>query len=298
MTHRFPLLGLAFLASAACAGLGVAGCDVRGFGTSDTSQPTVNNLTAIDAGEDAGGEPDAEVDAGTAPTSLGSPLCYAGPSSACYPDDPSTAKACGLAPDGGAYSATAGYDNATLACRVTPTTASQNGGAGVAAPACVPAGTAADGAWCKSSDECQAAFDCVGAGTCQRYCCSGNVQCAQQDFCDIQPTAQTSTVVVPVCMPIHPANGCKLLDQDGCAATETCSVVRENGLTSCVAVGSAKAGQSCDEAHCGAGLVCLGAPGERQCYQLCHTAQTECTAPAACKGGLPLFPDPTVGICQ
>jgi hypothetical protein len=295
MRYRSPLLGLGCFALAAFA---AAGCDVRGFGTSDNSQPTVNNLQAIDAGEDAASEPDSGMEAGEAPSSLGSPLCYAGPTSACYPDDPATAKACDVAPDGGPYNATAGYDNVTLACRVTPPQPTAAAGAGTAAPACVPAGTAGDGDWCKTSSECEAAYECVGAGTCQRYCCGGNTLCKEQEFCDVQPTTQASTVLVPVCMPIHPASGCTLLDPTGCSATETCAVVRENGLTSCVAVGSAKAHESCDETHCAAGLVCLGAPGERQCYQLCHTASSDCTAPATCKGGLPLFPDPSVGICQ
>jgi hypothetical protein len=75
--------------------------------------------------------------------------------------------------------------------------------------------------------------------------------------------------------------------------------VRENGETSCVAVGPAKAGDLCDEDHCGRDLVCLGTPGERRCYQLCHTAAAaECSSSQACKGGLPLFPDSAIGICQ
>ena len=227
----------------------------------------------------------------------GSPLCNAALTGGCYPDQATTAKACGEAPDGGAYNAAAGYDDAPLACRVVAATPDANGNA--QAPTCTPAGNAGDGSWCKSSDECQAAFDCVGAGTCQRYCCSGNAACTADQFCDIQPKTQATGVEVPVCMPIHPMYGCTLLGPAACPATETCAVVRDDGTTSCVAIGGAKAHQPCEKDHCAAGLVCLGTPGSRQCFQLCETSTAqECSATQECKGGLPLFPDATVGICQ
>jgi hypothetical protein len=243
----------------------------------------------------------ANSDAGAAPASQGSPLCNAPlTGSVCYPDNPTTAKACGEAPDGGAYNATAGYDNETLACRVVATSPDANGA--TQGPRCAVAGTAGDGSWCKSSDECQAAYDCVGAGTCQRYCCSGNSECLADEFCDIQPTTQATAIQIPVCMPIHPAPPappCQLLDPTSCPATFTCAVVRDDGTTSCVAVGDAKAQEECDTQHCQAGLVCLGAPGSRVCYQLCSTETAQqCSGTQQCNGGLPLFPDPGVGICQ
>ena len=293
------LLGLAWPVVAS------TGCDVHGATTNDVFAPTVSNLA--DGGE-AGieSEEDAAADAGEAAVAQlnpGSPLCVASPSAACYPNcchpgEPTTAEACDIAPDGGPYNAAAGYSDVALACRVVASSATAAGP--TSAPTCSPTGTAGDGAWCKSSTECAAQYDCVGSGTCQRYCCSGNTDCVSGEFCDVQSTAQASTIEVPVCMPIHPQGGCTLLDPGACTSTaETCAVVRENGATSCVPVGSAKAHDGCDETHCAAGLVCLGAPGERQCYQLCHTASaTECTAPLVCTGGLPLFPDSSAGICQ
>jgi hypothetical protein len=77
--------------------------------------------------------------------------------------------------------------------------------------------------------------------------------------------------------------------------------VRENGATSCVAIGAQKEGEACDTAHCAANLVCLGTPGERTCFQLCHILTgAECSASQqqTCKGGLPLFQDNSIGICQ
>jgi hypothetical protein len=281
----------------------VAACNVaQPAGAEDFTVPHPVGVDGGDAGAvfaDSG--PEAQT---IAPTLQGSPLCNAPLTGSCYPDDPSTAMACGLAPDGGAYNAAAGYDNVALACRVVATTPDAMGNA--QAPACAPAGNAGDGSWCKTSNECQAGFDCVGAGTCQHYCCSGNTECGPElpvaianEFCDIQATTQATGVEIPVCMPIHPAGGCKLLGPSACASTETCSVVRDDGSTSCVSVGGAKAGQACDKDHCASSLVCLGTLGQRTCYQLCETStSTQCSATQQCKGGLPLFPDPTIGICQ
>jgi hypothetical protein len=287
----------------------VAASSVQPFANSGSGSPTVHGITDVgDAGaggdngqtvvEDSGASADGPT---TAAPTQGSPLCnYHGYT--CYPDDPLTAKECGFAPDAGAYEAGAGYDNTQLACRVQTSTPNATSGEGT--PTCGPAGSAGDGSWCKSSSECAPTYDCVGAGTCQRYCCSGNAECVADQFCDIQPTIAASGVKIPVCMPVHPAGGCTLLDPTSCPATETCAVVRDDGSTSCVGIGSKKAGEECDTEHCGGSLVCLGTPGQRRCYQLCHTtnatSMSDCStgSQTTCKGGLPLFQDPSVGVCQ
>jgi hypothetical protein len=246
--------------------------------------------------EDSGVPLDAAVRA--ARPNVGSPLCNASRSFGCYPDDPSTANAkeCGLAPDGGAYDAAGGYDNIQLACRVVP--AHRDAGP---APSCSPAGAGTDGASCGASAECAAGYECTSEGTCRRYCCAGD--CANQDeFCDIQQMS-SSNANIPVCMPIQ---SCGLLDQrrdaGSCPGGQTCAVVRDNGATSCVDLGPRRAGAECDTDHCARGLVCLGTSGDRHCYVLCHTAlgTTECAATSKqiCKGGLPLFPVPGIGICE
>jgi hypothetical protein len=295
MSPRATILATLVLASPA---LAVAACNAGAVPRPGSS--TLYNEGALDGGDGGEAATDAPTEAMPAEVLQGSPLCNAVPTS-CYPDHPTTAKACGEAPDGGAYNPSGGYDNAALACRVVATPqdampASQN-------PTCAAAGPAGDGSWCKSSSECQPAFDCVGSGTCQQYCCSGNAECVADQFCDIQPTAQAPSVEIPVCMPIHPASGCKLLDPAACPVTETCAVVRDDGATSCVAVGGAQAGEECDTDHCAAGLVCLG-PGSRTCFLLCTTSATSATSATTCppnqqcQGGLPLFPDPAVGICS
>lgn len=238
-------------------------------------------------------------DGGTAAQPIqGSPLCNASMGSGlCFPDDPATAAACGTAPDGGAYDPTANYEGGVLGCHVV----NEGGLPPTPVPACLTAGTGADGAACEASADCAATQECVGTGMCRRYCCS--TPCDSQDFCDIQLETQNPTLVVPVCLPIRP---CGLLDLPTdaapCPMNQTCAAfvsASGAGLTTCVDVGQGQAGDSCDSQHCAAGLVCVGMWGEKRCYTLCHTdGGAECTTTQTCTGGLPLFPNPAVGLCQ
>lgn len=271
------------------------GC-AQGSDSAAAPIPTVINAIPPEVMDDGGSTPAAVV-RGAQPI-VGSPLCNASLSFGCYPDDPTTAiaKLCGVAPDAGAYDASGGYDNVQLACRVTP----PHRGVG-ARSQCGLAGTVTDGMSCSGAADCAAGYECISDGTCRHYCCAGVCTDANQ-FCDIQAMAGNPTNV-PVCMPIQ---SCGLLDQPtdagSCARTQTCVVVRENGATSCVDPGIRHAGEECDTQLCARGLVCLGKSGDRHCYVLCHTAHgaTECasTSKQMCKGGLPLFPVPGIGICE
>jgi len=244
------------------------------------------------AGADAGTDADAGRAVATAPAFQGSPLCNVSPASPCQPDEPATAQGCHQAPDGGAYDPRGDYF-APLACHVMATSAS------AVAPVCTPAGSAPVGASCGRPTDCAPTSECVGSGTCQRYCCGGEVDCLGDHFCDVQPVVGGTWPKVPVCMPIHTCDlDGEWADASGCAPNETCAVVRDDGATSCVATGSAKAGESCDIDHCASGLVCLGVPGARHCFELCRTVGSDCPTGQACKGGLPLFPNPLIGVCQ
>jgi hypothetical protein len=166
------------------------------------------------------------------------------------------------------------------------------------APACLPAGLGLNGALCRAPADCAPGYECVASdGTCRHYCCTGNSACLPDvQFCDIQQTAQASPLSVPVCMPIEP---CALLQPGACPLHETCAVVREDGSKSCVAVGNASVGESCETDHCKADLVCLGAPRYHHCYSLCKMTQPgQCPPTQTCKGGLPLFVDPGFGVCE
>jgi hypothetical protein len=301
------LLALATALAAGCDGVNVAGAS-----SDDTPDARVTVVTAYGDASDAGAtEASAAGDMVAAAPALsyqGSPLCNASRSTGCcYPDDPTNAQACAQAacqttPDGGAPEAASGagaYIEVSLGCHVTPAEPSPDTSPGSTSvsPVCLPGGQGVDGFPCKGPDDCAPAYECVGATTptCQRYCCGGNDACVSLQFCDIQPTALSPATKVPVCMPMQP---CTLLDNLSCPSGETCAVVRDDGSTSCVAIGEAVRGQSCETDHCASGLVCLGTPGTRSCYTLCHTSKTECSSPQKCQGGLPLFPDPDVGICQ
>ena len=245
-------------------------------------------------GDDAGGASEAGANGVPASQVAGSPLCNASTWMGCYPDDQHVARDRDCNQGGGGADASSALENAPLACRVQPPSAG-----GAAAPVCVPAGSATDGMTCHGPADCAAGYECIGSGVCRRYCCAGDCS-SQNEFCDIQVMAADSSTKVPVCMPV---DSCGLLDQPSdagpCPTNETCSVVSDNGTRSCVATGSGQAGDPCDTADCEAGLVCLGSAGARRCYVLCHTmGSPECGHKQTCKGGLPLFLVPGVGICE
>jgi hypothetical protein len=339
MKSRPSLLGsLGALASALAAITLGAACSTSAsdasFNGGYTPIPTDASASAPDIalGEDTGSS------VGTNPVQ-GSPLCNASHyTGRCYPDDLTTAQACGIAPDGSAsFDLDAGYGDAAVACHVVPLADAEAG----VGPVCTAAGTGTDGAACRTSTDCASSFECVGSGVCRQYCCYST--CDSTQFCDIQrETPAAGGLPVPVCMPIQP---CTLLKQspaagldggngpsdaaadadttdgnanggntpDGhaaepnapgtCAADQTCAVVALTSgvaLTSCVQNGNAGVGASCESEHCAAGLMCIGTSGNRRCYQLCHTldASTECPSNQTCTGGLPLFTDPMAGVCR
>jgi hypothetical protein len=94
-----------------------------------------------------------------------------------------------------------------------------------------------------------------------------------------------------------PISECALFGK--CPTNQTCAVVKDDGTTSCVDVGTANVGEPCDEVHCAEGLTCLGNEGSRTCFQLCHVdSTTECPSDTTCTGSAQLFKDPQFGICQ
>jgi hypothetical protein len=277
-------IGLACVASA----IFTAGCGDASTAGADVATPTLIQAFTPDA-SDASPPIDALPAAVAVQTTRGSSLCHA-TSTSCYPDD--LVNACDLGPAAGdANILDAGEGG--IACHVV------QGSKGVA-PACLPAGFGLDNSTCLLPTDCAVGHECVGSGACHQYCCDGNSACSANEFCDIQPTTHDPNLLVPVCMPEFP---CTLLDNDSCPANQQCAVVRDDGSTSCIAIGPQRDGQSCEDAHCERGFMCLGPEGSRRCATLCYTASTtgcEATFGAAktCTGALPLFLSPTVGVCQ
>jgi hypothetical protein len=285
---------LAFAGLALAAAPFFAGCaNAEGDSASIPPRSTIvaYEPDASDAAPPEEVSPDAPVGA---QTFLGNSMCHASRITGCYPDD--VIDACDPTQDAG--SADSGPDAGTAGgCHVVGEGADQH-------TTCLASGYGMNSS-CSKPTDCSAGHECVRGGTCRHYCCSGNAACSAGQFCDVQPTAQDPNTLVPVCMPQIP---CTLLDDTTCPAGQQCTVVREDGSTSCVSIGPAGNGESCDLDRCALGLVCVGAPGTRLCATLCLTADSSpdsstsarCTAigKSKCLGSLPLFPDPKFGVCQ
>ncbi len=230
-------------------------------------------------------------DAGVLPPK-GNTLCHDDPST-CMPDK----AGCALPEDAGVSStADAGDAGPGSACRV------MLGDASTAAPVCGVAGQNQDGEPCTTGDDCAAGFECVGSpGRCRHYCCDSSA-CATLDngntlkkhFCDVASEAEHTNVKVPVCQVVQP---CTLL-AGGCDQGFTCALVDINdGTTSCVPLGPAKAGQECGAEHCGRDLSCIGEGQAATCQQLCDNYHP-CPGDQQCMSSWPSLKQLGVGICQ
>jgi len=233
----------------------------------------------------------------------GSPLCGI-TEGQCLPDDDGRtslanyeAAACAEEPDADAGAT----DEPAHACRIAEVEDGKYG------PKCrenSATRSGGDGVSCTTGSDCAPGFDCVDGEkgpVCRRYCCSGTCegQTSQNGgatFCDVQTLVdyRHDDVKAPVCMPVKT---CKLLRAGECSDNETCALINDKGDTGCVTRGPAKAGESCDTAHCGSGLTCLGSPGDRRCYKLCRVDGADCGPVQTCTTGS-VFQDTTYGVCK
>jgi hypothetical protein len=174
----------------------------------------------------------------------------------------------------------------------------------VAAPVCGPVGGFGPDGPCQGVSDCIAGYGCAlnetQTGTCRQYCCGHIEDCAQDTYCQPQPMLEAadagSPVMIPVCIP---ATDCQLLT-DECGAGLTCTIVREDGTTSCVEPGAGEAGDPCwciaGDCSCAAGFVCSML--SNQCKKLCHVGMdvADCGEGAICQGGSMGLPA-NIGIC-
>jgi hypothetical protein len=72
-----------------------------------------------------------------------------------------------------------------------------------------------------------------------------------------------------------------------------------SGTTACVVPGPQGVGDSCEEAHCKAGLACWGLFPMRMCAQLCD-ASNVCPNGMMCQSNYSNFgtTDTSIGICE
>jgi hypothetical protein len=319
LSKRSTPFAFAALTVAAVSLVSVAACS--GGSNSSASEGSQNaNDNPATSDTSTGGNPNASLGSASSDASAAapavrhavSPLC-AYTEGTCFPDDDGAssfdlaAPTCPSSSTDNVKDASTevdgGDDNVTVtfgACRVEPV----GSDATTVKPACETANRqGTDGVSCTSGADCAAGFDCVvgemGA-VCRHYCCSGSCdgrtsKNGGSTFCDLQAIARPGgNQNVPVCVPLK---SCKLLADGQCAATETCAVVTDDGVTGCVHVGGAKAGDSCDRDDCAANLTCLGSVGDRRCYQLCHVEGADCASNELCTTAA-LFQDMSFGVCR
>jgi hypothetical protein len=169
---------------------------------------------------------------------------------------------------------------------------------------CAPAGKTLESQFCSSDDDCAPGLTCTGEpglGRCFRFCCHawddpGSIPDAGggTHYCTPQPLAARPSEKVPVWVKL---DNCTLLDDMlQCTEGKTCTVVTNDGRTSCVPAGTGRDYASCVTEACDRGYVCLGTV-DRQCRKLCKE-----TDPAGCPTGSYCQRVPTIpmgyGICS
>jgi hypothetical protein len=169
-----------------------------------------------------------------------------------------------------------------------------NDASGTLEGVCAETGQGEAGAPCLTASNCGAGMGCVGTpGTCRAYCCGDVEACAAGTYCALRDLASQEVVNVsnppqiPVC---ELADHCTLFEP--CQNPElTCSVVRQDGATSCVPKGNGQSGEACP---CKAGFMCNTALNE--CQQLCSVNGDECPVGSYCQSSTNLPQD--FGICD
>ena len=158
--------------------------------------------------------------------------------------------------------------------------------------ACGMAGPGASGDICTSATSCQAGLGCASTGVqdlavCEPFCCGDLEACPAATYCTQAPLVDTQ-LPIPVCTHVTP---CELLnDAVWCKPTQTCAIVRNDGTTSCLDIGTGEAGGHCP---CAAGYTCSYATDT--CFQLCRIGSDDCGT-GTCQGGTTPYPQ-GIGFC-
>ncbi len=168
--------------------------------------------------------------------------------------------------------------------------------------ACAPAGKAGENDLCSSDDVCAPGLACVGddpgAGRCLRYCCKEAASPSTKSgthYCTPRRLAARTEDRVPVWVKL---DNCTLLEDElQCPKGTACTVVTNDGKTTCVPRGTGRDGARCETDACDRGYVCMGS-AERRCRKICVTGPKGsggCADAGVCQA-LPTMPT-GYGIC-
>jgi hypothetical protein len=248
-----------------------AGCSYSG----DANGPPI--LKPLDSGDGT----EIFLDVLPGDDSVPSLSAFCGVMKKCVPDDPSEC----LLVDGGRPDVGAGDDvdgaldgSATkLGCRVVR-------GSSNVESACAPAGIAPESSFCSSDADCAPGLACVGAGgtgICLRFCCKAaspsDPICPSTHYCVPLLLAARPVDKVPVCAKL---DNCTLLEDPSSKCTagkSSCTVVRNDGGTTCVPIGAGGECDDCTISGCQANFACVGSADNRRCRKLCHAgSDSEC----------------------
>jgi hypothetical protein len=259
---------------AASSDFGGSGGASNGQGAGATSGGAGGGDASIDIAED-GAAPS------TDPTKPYAGLCSDG----CSP---------GMAPDGCApLQGQTGAGDEPVQTQFCQLVAGKNG----VIAACGVVGQGEMNAPCQQVSDCGPGLACVATvngGQCRPYCCGDVEACPEHTFCAPRKAVEDLGAPVPVCTP---ADDCQLLDDASCCTGGdcdlTCTIVRNDGTTSCVEPGPGKLGDACP---CAAGYICTKLTNE--CKKLCHLGQdaVDCEGGGTCLGGLMGYPA-GIGVC-
>ncbi|MFO0756603.1 MAG: hypothetical protein U0359_08940 [Byssovorax sp.] len=207
------------------------------------------------------------------------PACVPGTEDCTPGGDPGT----GSGSSGASSSGSSGNGAPMIACQLD-----DEGGKAVAF--CGQAGEFAAGDPCETSAHCGAGLACVSTpsgGVCRAYCCDKLEDCDPDTYCAPRDMAGGS-VKIPVCVPVKK---CQPLDDSTCDMGQTCTVVRDDGTTSCVDLGAGTRGEGCP---CASGYVCSKV--NNTCLKLCHLGNDADCMGGTCQGGVMGYPE-GIGIC-
>ncbi|MDI1448032.1 hypothetical protein [Polyangium sp. 6x1] len=176
-----------------------------------------------------------------------------------------------------------------VSCQIVPTPMG-------ASAQCLTPGTFKSGDPCTRTSDCAPGLGCAltgaSVGSCRPYCCGAVEDCPANTYCAPAPmaddTANAAPLPIPVCIA---ATECTLLDDTSCPQGLTCTLVREDGTTSCVAPGAGTLDGACP---CAAGYLCVAA--FNSCRALCHTSGNDCPDGMVCQGASNSYPD-GIGVC-